>query len=85
MKYVKIAASPKSHAASYYFQTAVVCVCVCVCGGGGGSSGPSHPEIMGAGAVSKKFFRTLGPQFGLKIREERQPPSPRAPPLDLLL
>jgi len=42
-----------------------------------GGGGHPDPEIMGAG--------TLGPQFGLKIREGRQPSPPRVPPLDLPL
>lgn len=33
--------------------------------------GHPDPEIMGAG--------TIGPQFGLKIREGRQPPPPPGP------
>ena len=36
-------------------------------GGGGGWAGHPDPEIRGARS-QKKFFRPLGPQFGLKIR-----------------
>ena len=35
------------------------------CGGGGGGGG-----------LQRNFFRPIGPQFGLKIREEAGPPSP---------
>ena len=39
---------------------------------------PGHPDLkIRIGPVSKKkFFRSFGPQFGLKIRGEHGPPGP---------
>ena len=46
--------------------------------GGGGGVGHPHPEIRGRRS-QRIFFRSFGPQFGLKIRGSRVL---RAPPLD---
>ena len=36
--------------------------------------GPGHPDLeIGRVAVTKKFSRHFGPQFGLKIRDDRAP------------
>ena len=42
-----------------------------------GGGGPPDPEIRGGG-FQKPFFRTFGPQFGLKIRGAG-PPGPLGP------
>ena len=48
----------------------------------GGGPGHPDPEIKGGG-VSKKCFRSFGPQFGLKIKGGGQ--APRAPPSLLIV
>ena len=47
-------------------------------------AGHPDPEIKGRLGLKKIFFRTFGPQFGLKmgVREEGGDRVPRAPPLD---
>ena len=50
-----------------------------IIGGGGGGRGSSRPLGKGEGGLKKYFFRSFGPQFGLKIRGSRVL---RAPPLD---
>ena len=42
----------------------------------GGGGGHPDPEIRGAPASKKIFFRPFGPHFGLKIRGEGGPPGP---------
>ena len=47
--------------------------------GWGGGGGPGHPagDKVGRGGLQTFFFRTFGPQFGLKIRGAAPPgPSP---------
>ena len=45
--------------------------------GGGGGAGQPDPEIIGVERSKKNFFRSLGPQFGPKIRGAGPPgPSP---------
>ena len=47
---------------------------------GVGEGGHPDPEIWGGGSLKKSFFRSFGPQFGLKIRGAG-PPDPLDPPL----
>ena len=46
-----------------------------------GPAGHPRPEIRGGGGggLQKKFFRLLGPQFGLKIRGDPGPPGSAIP------
>ena len=44
-------------------------------GRGGGGCRSSRPLERGGGSLQKKFFRSLGPQLGLKIRGGPDPPA----------
>ena len=43
---------------------------------GGGGGGHPDPNMRGGVGLQKFCFRLLGPQIGLKIREDRDPPGP---------